>query len=167
MAVLKNVNLALEVLVTQVAVAGCGQGEPLCDPVYHKMMRQIKTMLNDHGDVYRYNAEMLPIEEIYDELVRCAADGEMNYGRLVAVYTLLYVYAEKYKGSTKQLKIIRNSFTRFLTKEVSPWIRRRGGMNDFLYNQYNRNVCYVAASVVIGVIAAVMIKDAVHWFISK
>ena len=164
MSVTKNVNLALEVLVAQVADAGCGGGDPVSDPIYCKMMSQIRAMLNEYGTIYRYSAEKLPIAEIYGDLVKCAADGEMNYGRLVAIYTLLYVYAEKYKASAVQMRTIRTIFAKFLTKEISPWIRRRGGMNDFLYN---RNVCYVVASVVIGVIAVAMIKDVVHWFISK
>ena len=157
MSIIKNTDLALKVLVVQVIDAATREGHQVKDPVLDKMLKNINIMLANNRNEYHMAAKNLPIDNVYDELCSCSADAEMRWGRVVAIFTLLYVYAEQNRDFQSKLRDIKKIFTKVLLKEVSPWIRCQGGMTNYV-NPCKHYPLYVMA--VFGVV--MMIYDVCH-----
>ena len=131
MPIIKNTDTALKVLVVQVIDAAT-HGGTVKDPVLDKMLKNVNIILKNNRYEYHMAAENLPIDKVYDELCSCSADAEMRWGRVVAIFTLLYVYAEQNRDFQSKLRDIKEIFTKFLLKEVAPWIRCQGGMSIYV-----------------------------------
>ena len=132
MSTIKNTNLALEVLVVQVVDVATGKCK-VKDPALNKLMKNIKIILKNNSYEYYMATQNLRIDDLYDELTKCSADARMNWGRFVAIFALLYVYADQNRGDDDKLWHIRRIFTKFLLKDVAPWIRNQGGISNYVY----------------------------------
>ena len=132
MSIIKNTDLALEVLVVQVVEVATGKSK-VKDPALNKLIKNIKILLKNNSYEYYMATANLRIGDIYDELTRCSAYARMDWGRFVAIFTLLYVYADQNRRDENKLRHIRKIFTKFLLKDVAPWIRNQGGMSNYVY----------------------------------
>ena len=160
MSIIKDTDRALRVLAVQVIDAGADFNYSAHNPVLDKMLKEIKIMLEDHEQYYRTVAENLTGEKVDQVLAACFDDGKINWGRIVAVFTLLYVFAGKYKDCCICRRALMNGFIAALQKEVTPWIRNRGGISDYVY-PCNHHMC-LAQYFVIALCAVVMLNDACH-----
>lgn len=132
MPILKNTDLAIEVLICQVTYVTT-DGPVHGDTVLDKMLKEVGTMLKENGDVFRAIVDDPVPRCAHCVLVEMLEDGKINWGRIVAMFALLYTYSQKFRGRYKCLKALRAIFVKFFLKEVTPWIRSVGGMYNFVY----------------------------------
>ena len=117
---LTNINLTTENLVDQVINAATERYVVK----NNKMVNEITKMINENEHFYLCIVKQLTINEIQCVLTQCFVDGTINWGRIIAVLTILYVHARKNKDCDVCLRTLKCVFTKFLLKKVSPWIRK-------------------------------------------
>lgn len=130
--IIKDVDWALERLVVQIICAATDEIYITHTPVVDKVLDNIKAMIGENKEFYSTTVLGLTGEKIDQTLTSCFEDGKMNWGRIVSVLSLLYVYAEQRKDCSVCKRQLKDVFTKALLKHAAPWIRMRGGMNDYV-----------------------------------
>ena len=147
-----DTDLALEVLVVQVIAAASEDRKRKLkkkDVVLDKMLKDIKIMFRQNEIFFFSIAEMYHIDKLDQEMRRCFADGRINWGRIVAIFALLYAYARQKKSDYPYLRALTRVFTKFLLQEVAQWIKIRGGFSDYV-NPCNHLFC-IAMCYMLGI----------------
>ena len=140
-------DLTLQTLVIRVINVATEQNV-IKDSILDKIIKDIKKMMIANENFYTNVMKYLTINKINDVLTECFVDDVTNYGRMIAVLTLLYVYARKNKDNYRCLNMLKNIFTNVLLKEMAPVINKCGGFNNFI-NPCNHYFCvalYLAIS---------------------
>ena len=156
---MRNTDLALETLVLAIADAGSRRGINGfgMEPVVLKLLKEVKKKIKENQSFYRSIVEEVNIHKIQGILSTCLSEGgDMNWGRFVAIFALLYVYAEKNKECSKCLSVLRSIFTEFLQKEVGPWIKTHGGIYEYACEYHYR--FWIGFYIMTGIIAIVLVK---------
>ena len=132
MSIIKDIDLALDRLVVQVICAAIDDIYIISNPVLDKMLDDIKLMLKDHEEFYHLAAENLTGEKVDQALARCFEDGKINWGRVVSVLTLLYVYTQQRQDCCICKQQLRGVFKKALQTYATPWIKTNGGMENYV-----------------------------------
>jgi len=154
-----DIDLTLEVLVARISQSAQDDDKFLNgDMLFYKMQKNVNLMLCEYAEHYYsivYDPYPISISNVLANLLK---EGNLNWGKIVSIYTLLYVYSEKFKGRPRQLKAIRRLFNKFLIEEVAPWIRKTGGLSNYLHPCDHRITlsyltvhCFIAAAIIIFV----------------
>lgn len=161
MSIIKDVDLTIEALIEQVIdVASARDGSTISNPVLDKLLEEIDLLIQENESFYHDAVENLDAYKVNQALASCFADGKMNWGRIVVVLTLLYVYAEQNGDCDKCRQMLKSVFTKELTKYAAQWIRARGGMRNYV-DRCQHRLC-TCLCIVIVICVAMMIKDVHH-----